>query len=169
MKTAKTDTTTIDSLKRLIVKVLRLGTQDVQTSRQIAPFGLDSNPIKDMVAIQSETSIKGETVVIGYIGKEHVTKVGETRLYSTDSDGGLKSTVHLLDDGTLELLGNDNYAVKYNELETAFNQLKSDFNAHTHITSATVGAALTLGVIAPPTSPSTANISPAKNVNIKTN
>mgnify|MGYP003677839819 CR=1 FL=1 len=166
MKTATTSSTTINSFKRMVVKILRLGNQDVQTSFQVSPFGFDSNPIKDMVAIQSETSIKGETVVIGYIGKEHVTKVGETRLYSTDANGVLKSTVLLTDTGALELLGNDNYAVRYNELETAFNQLKSDFNnfANAYVAGGPTVVGLPVIVV-----PSTADIAPAKNEDIKTN
>ncbi len=161
MKTGKVDSGLIDAAKTLIVKVLRLGNQDVQTSKQVSPFGVDSNPIKDMIAIQGETSIKGETVIIGYIGKEHITKPGETRIYSTDENGVLKSTVYLKDDETLELMGDVNFAVKFNELQTAFDELKLKFNTHIHPASS--------GTTSPTTTPSTANISAAKNDKIKTN
>tara|TARA_R110001632_G_scaffold50157_3_gene125244 strand:+ start:369 stop:863 length:495 start_codon:yes stop_codon:yes gene_type:complete len=164
MKTGKVDNGIVDAAKRMVVKILRLGANDVQTSKQISPFGVDSNPIKDMVAIQGETSIKGETVIIGYIGKEHITEAGETRLYSTDADGVLKATIHLKADDTLEMMGDSNFAVKFNELETAFNELKTKFNSHTH-TGVTAGA----GVTGTTPTPSTANISAAKNIKIKTN
>lgn len=154
MKTGKVDSGTIDGVKRLVVKILRLGNSDVQTSKQISPYGIDSNPIKDMVAIQGETSIKGENVIVGYIGKEHITEAGEIRLYSTDSDGVLKSTVYLRDDETLELMGDSNFAVKYNELKTAFDLLKVSVDANSAINSLP---------------PSAANISAAKNDKIKTN
>jgi hypothetical protein len=161
MKTAKTDSTTINSLKNLVVKILRLGNADVQTSKQIAPFGLDSNPIAGMVAIQGETSIKGENVIIGYIGKEHITEAGETRLYSTDENGVLKSTVYLKKDDTLELMGDSNFAVKFNELEIVVNEIQSKLNTHIHpLSSGTSSATAT---------PSTSNISSAKNTKIKTN
>ena len=163
MKTSKVDSAIIKA-KTLIVKVLRLGNADVQTSKQISNFGIDSNPIKGMVAIQGETSIKGETVIIGYIGKEHIAESGETRLYSTDENGVLKSTVYLKKDETLELMGNSNFAVKFNELQTSFNELQTKFNTHTHI-GVTAGA----GVTGTTATPSTANISAAKNQKIKTN
>lgn len=69
------------------------------------------------------------------------------------------------------------FMVRYNELESAFNQLKSDFNDFlsqqfaTHIhpatTTATVGASATPGVVtvsptATPTTPSNADITPSK-------
>lgn len=76
----------------------------------------------------------------------------------------------------LTLLEGTDFAVRYNELETAFNQLKSDFdalvtdyNSHTHpaTTTATVGPGPTLGdvTVTPTTttgSPTTADITPAK-------
>jgi len=164
MKTGKVDSGTFNAAKNLIVKILRLGANDVQTSKQISPYGLDSNTIKDMVAIQGETSIKGENVIVGYIGKQHITESGEIRLYSTDDQGVLKSTIYLKKDETLELMGDSNWAVKFNELETAFNELKSKFNTHVHI-GVTTGASSS-GTT--PT-PSVADISAAKNDKIKTN
>ena len=161
MKTGKVDTGVLNAAKNLIVKILRLGASDVQTSKQISPYGIDSNPVKDMIAIQAETSIKGENVIIGYIGKQHITKQGELRLYSTDENGVLKSTVYLKNDETLELMGNSNFAVKFNELQIAFDELKLKFNTHIHPATA--------GTTSPTVSQSTANISAAKNEKIKTN
>jgi len=87
----------------------------------------------------------------------------------------LEGTIKI-DATEIHLNGDGDTAVKYSELETAFNQLKDDFdnfvstyNAHTHTTTATVGVG-PVGVIAPTTStgsPSTADITPAEEDSIK--
>lgn len=158
MKSATVLSTSIDSLKRTVIKVLRLGNSDVQTSKQLAPYGIDSNPVKDMIAIHAETGLRGDTIIVGYINKESITEAGETRLFSTDSDGVLKSTVYLKNDETLELMGNSNFAVKFNELQAEFNKLNSAFNSHVHASSG-----------APAVPQSSANITLSKNDKIKTN
>ena len=154
MKASKVLSSSVNGLKNVIVKVLRLGNSDVQTSKQVSPFGIDSNPIKNMVAIHSETGITGETIILGYINKECITNPGETRLYSTDLNGVLKSTVYLRDDETIEIMGDSNFAVKYNELAAQFNILKANVDA--------CSSALSLP-------PSTADITLTKNDKIKTN
>jgi hypothetical protein len=35
-------------------------------------------------------------------------------------------------DGTIEINGNSDFAVRYSELKSAFDELKNDFNTHTH-------------------------------------
>lgn len=54
---------------------------------------------------------------------------GERRVYSQDG-GARKATVYWRTDGQLELNGTGDFAVRFNALETAFNRLKSDFDAH---------------------------------------
>jgi hypothetical protein len=57
---------------------------------------------------------------------------GALKLYATDKDG-VEVGSHLLDnDGTHVINGGSDWAVRYSALETAFNQLKSDFDLHTH-------------------------------------
>lgn len=87
--------------------------------------------------------------------------------------------VSVLDDGSIAIKGTEtvmhdgtDWAVQFTEMKSAFDTLKSDFNslvtaynAHIHITTATVGASPTPGVIAPTTStgtPSTADMANAK-------
>jgi len=90
----------------------------------------------------------------------------------------LKSpTITLTASTVLELNGNADFAVRYNSLKTAFDQLKTDhdnfvtlFNAHIHITTATVAATPVPGVIAPTVSPglpSTADMAGAKVTTVK--
>lgn len=77
----------------------------------------------------------------------------------------------------LELQGNADFAVAYTDLKLAFDQLKTDlnalitaYNAHIHVTTATIGPGPALGVISPTVStgtPSTADMSGAKISDIK--
>ena len=75
---------------------------------------------------------------------------GERRVYSQEG-GSRKASIYWCTDGQLELNGTGDYAVRFNALETAFNQLKAEFNAH---------AGHFAGDLQP--TPSTADISGAK-------
>lgn len=111
--------TAFDDLKRRIPKFKRFGNSDVQTSFEASPYGIDSNPIKGMVAVYSETSEKGKTVVVGYLNKNQLAKPGETRLYSTNDSGELKIYCWLKDDGTIEFGGNTDNLIRYEKLNIA--------------------------------------------------
>lgn len=115
--------TQLDSVGRRISKVLRFGKHDVQTGFQVAPYGIDSNPVDGMRAIYSLTAQKGKTVIIGYINVDQLAKSGELRLFSTDDAGDLKFSIWLKDDGTCEVGGNTDNLVRY----TPLNQGLQDF------------------------------------------
>lgn len=163
MQIIKIISSEVDSFNRRVIKFLRFGKRDIQTSFDCAPCGIDANPIKDMVAIYSETTEKGKTVIIGYIKRQQLTAPGELRLYSTDAAGTLKFYTWLRANGTLELGGSTKHLTRFEELESGFNQLRSDFNSfltHVHGGSGTPPA--------PPAVPSTASIATAKINEIKT-
>lgn len=149
-------------LGRRILKVKQFG---VKTALESSPFGVDSNPIKDMIAVYSNTSNDSESVVIGYLNKNQLAQAGETRLFSLDSSGNLQSYLHLKNDGIIEINGNTNFTLKYNELQTVLNTLATNINTeHTAISTA-IGL---LGGSYVPT-PITIDITTAKNETIKTN
>lgn len=169
----KTISTEIDKLKRLIQKVVRLGKDDIQTAPVAAPYGIDSNAVKDMVAIYAESSVKGENVIIGYLNTNCKAEVGGMRIFSTDATGSETFYVYLRSTNNLELGGNSRHLARFEELQTAFNELNNKFNAlvtayngHTHpyinvLAPATTSPTATVG------QPSVANIAPAKIDNIK--
>lgn len=128
MNFVTTISTQLDSLQRRVIKILRMGKNDIQTSDQVAPHGIDSNPVKDMTAVYAATEQKGETVIIGYLNKNMLAAVGEMRLYSTDADGVLQTFVWLKNDGTMELGGGAKNLARFQELKTGFDQLKADLN-----------------------------------------
>ena len=129
--------TAVDSMNRLIQKVRRLGKYDIQTAPIAAPYGVDSNPIEGMMAIFAETSMKGDQVIIGYVNKNAIAEVGGLRLFSTNSAGAEQFYVYLRASNNLELGGDARHLARFEELETAFNELKSAYNSHTHLSTAT--------------------------------
>jgi hypothetical protein len=163
-------------LGSLIVKFLRYGSNDVQTSISAQPFGTDSNPVKDMIAVYAPTSEMGKTVIIGYLNPDAIAEVGGHRIYSTDESGAVKGTIYLRANGDAEINGDTDNMVRFTKLQEAFDALKSDhnslvtaFNTHLHPTAA-------VGPPSPPTpgagipaQQSTADISGAKIDNVKTN
>ncbi len=156
---------TIDNLDRQIIKILGMGTDDVQEINQTAPFGIDSVPIKDMRGVLAGTASNGDALVIGYINKNAIAEAGETRLFSTDDDGQLQIALHLKKDGTMEIGGDSDFMVRFSALETAYNELQGKWNAFA--LAYVPGSPATVGL--PPTLPqSTGDISAAKIDEIKT-
>lgn len=173
MNLVKVISTNTNDLKQRLIKVLRMGRSDVQTPIQATPYGFDSNPIKDMVAVYSKTETDGSTVIIGYLNKNSIAGIGEVRLFSTDENGVEKFYTWLKNDGTIEIGGNQNFAVKFNELKTEFNKLKrshndflTEYKAHTHAGVTSGGSSTAVPVSTQ--SPNNSNIDNAKNDKIKT-
>ncbi len=146
----KTISTAIANLIRT-VKVSRYGKDDTVTGKEAMPYGDDSNPIAGMDAVYLELSSRKNKVIVGYINKQQLADVGEKRIYSTDANGKVQFYIWLHADGTCEFNGKDNHLTQFEALQTAFNELKSDFNNHVHTSNGS-----------PPTVPSTADMSGAK-------
>jgi len=156
-----------------VVQSRLLGRAVTVENPQAAPHGIDSNPVKDMVAIRAETGIKGEAVVIGYLNPNALAAQGENRIYSTDSNGNVVQYFWLKNDGTTEINGTGDFLARFNELKAGFDQLRDDFNTHvqTYNTHLHPGVATGLGNTGPTPStgtPSTASIDTAKIDELKT-
>jgi hypothetical protein len=171
-RATKIISSSFDSLKRRILKFYRLG-KDVQTAHEVAPYGFDSNPIKGMTAIHMETGNNGDTVVVGYVNLNQLAGSGESRMYSTDANGVLKTSIWLKNDGIMEIGGDVDFMVRYSKLAEAFNELKDDhnklvdaFNMHVHAGNNIIATVSVDPKI--PADQSNADIEPAKIVDIKT-
>ena len=81
---------------------------------------------------------------------------GETLIYSYDSAGVIKGKILINEDGEIVVNDGTDFAVRYSALETAFNTLKSEFDAHVH------GGVLSGTASTGATTPSLADITPAK-------
>lgn len=160
MDLVKTISTSFDSFSRRIIKVLRFGLSDVQQTFEASPVGIDSNPAKDLIAIYSDTSRNGESAIIGYIKKNQLADVGELRLFSTDNNNVQKFFVWLKNDGTIQIGGNNDNAVRYAALNAAIQTYLTALN-----TAIAAGVASGGGAYTPP---SPLDISAAKINEIKT-
>ena len=109
-----------------ILKVEQYGPKTVQ---EAAPFGDDSGPIENLTAIYAETAETGEPVIIGYINENQLAGVGEKRLYSLDENGNIAFFIWLKADGTFEIGGNIDNAVRYQKLDDALQAQKNAINA----------------------------------------
>jgi len=113
--------------KSRILKVSQFG---AKTARESMPFGDDSSPLKDMTAIFGTTSENGDNVVIGYINNNQKSLEGEKRIYSLNPiDSSLSFDIILRTDGTCEIGGSSDNAVRFSELEKSYNELRDDLNA----------------------------------------
>lgn len=150
------------------IKLYCFGKDDVREAAQYTPSGIDSSPIKGMKAIYAQTSRSTEPVIIGYINESTVEE-GEIQIFSLNSDGEQQSYVKCVKDGNVELNGNEDFAIAYNDMKDAFDELKEDlntfiddYNLHTHVApSGTTGTPSITGT------PSSADMNAAKVDTIK--
>lgn len=132
--------TTFDKARRRIIKVLRFGLSDVKTALEASPFGIDSSPIPGMIAIYAETNDKGKNTIIGYLNKNQLSETGEMRIFSTDALGILKFYIWLKNDGTCQLGGVVDNAVRFTPLDAATDKFAQDINTElTKIQTAITG------------------------------
>lgn len=173
-KITKVISTQEDAEIRRLIKVLGLGTDDVQEVLQAAPYGDDSNPIENMVSVMSETNDSGESVIIGYINKNQISDVGEKRIFSTDANGNVVMSLHLKNDGTAEFGGNADNLIRFNNTKLVLDELKGDITTLKNALSTWIpvindgGAALKASLTSYFSAPLTENINPSKIDEIKT-
>ncbi len=155
----------LNSITQRVIKFLRFGSRDVQTAIESGPHGIDSFPVKDTVAIYAPTGNAGETVIVGYLLRDKLAQVGETRLYSTSIDGTLKTYIWLKNDGIMHFGGDADYVVSFNNLKTEFEKLQNKWDA---FAAAYVPGSPSVTGLPATLQASGANIDNAKNTNIKT-
>ena len=114
----------IEAGKRFL-KVLQFG---AKTAKESYPFGFDSAPLEDYTAIYADTSNKGESVIIGYINRNQVAKLGEARMYALGSSGELLGYVYARDNGVTEINGGEFSAVRFQNLKNAIYDKDQDIN-----------------------------------------
>lgn len=153
-----------------IVATLKGSAEKGETAQVHGGPGIFSNPAKSVKGVRLR--IGSIDVVISAINYKVAfpETPGETKVFSTDADGEEKAGTIYRADGTQEINGKNDFAVRYSELEAAFNELKHDlndfvtaYNSHQHPTAAT-------GPPSPPTvtgSSSTADITDAKVDTVK--
>jgi len=130
--------------------------------------GDDSPPLPEDRVFIIEKEGTGRYCIIGVLVQSQGAEPGEKKLFSRDENGELKSLIYLKKDGIIELNGNADFAVRFSELESGFNQLKSDHNnflLHVH-SGVTTGPGVS-GPATPPATQSTASVAGSKIEDIK--
>lgn len=161
---AKVISSRIDSFSRLVIKVLRNGKVDVQESIQVAPHGIDSRPVQDLVAIYMKSDQDGKSYVAGYLNRNAVAKIGETRIYSTDESGSEQTYIYLTDDGKIRLGGNVDNLIRYSALDTQLQNQVTAINGQLAAIASAIGGLGGTYIV----TPITLDISTAKIDDIKT-
>jgi len=117
-----------------------------------------------MTAIYSPTAVNSEPVIIGYINTNQVAQEGEKRIFSQSLDGSLSFAIHLKTNGTCEIGGAVDNAVRFNALASSLTASDGLINAElVKIQALFTGLGLTYA-----RSQVTTNISSSKINEIKT-
>lgn len=164
MKLLSVLSTSFDASKRLVVKAWN-GRSDTRTAKQYAPSGIDSNPISGMVAMYSRTELDGAEAIIGYLNINGMAKAGEIRFFSMDGNGAQQGYMWIKADGTLELNGNSDNAVRYSPLSSALSSEANAINIELGKIAAVLNSIIPMSYTPLPIS---INISSAKITNVKT-
>ena len=126
----------------------------IKSPRQISPPGIDAVPIEGdqgVMLVIGQSSGKG--VQIG-VYPDPQAESGEVRFYSRDDNGAQLAFLWIKKDGNIEINGDSDFAVAFNDLKSGFDTLKGDvntfittiFNLHTHVeTGATTATPLPTG------------------------
>ena len=117
----------IEKGRRLIKSFVR-SQRDVQTSYQVAPWGDDSQPVKNARACHAATMAE-DTLILGVINTDQKASEGERRIFATDADGNTVVDIWLRNDGTIEMAGRGDNLVKYIPLNQALATYNSAINA----------------------------------------
>jgi hypothetical protein len=102
--------------------VIGLG-KTTRSAKEIAPYGIDCNPVSGMMALYATTGNNSDRVIIGYINTQQLAAAGECRIYWTDADGNEKGKIWGREDGTVEIAGtsgsvNANHAMQWEAANT---------------------------------------------------
>lgn len=146
------------SQKILMLKCAISGDDDIQSVEYMSHAGDDHiPPIGSIVTILTAGNAWKIAIASNdTVDFDDTLAEGDRKLYSKDN----ASFIKILSDGTIELNGNADFAVAFNDLKAGFDAFVTTFNAHTHPTAAT-------GPPSPPTTPSTDNIDASKIDTIK--
>jgi hypothetical protein len=161
----------------LIECTVDLGSDDTVTCTLYGLAGVDSYPLP---GDEVHVTINDEEYTITAVFRDAQDGFGpgETVVYSRDSDGNIKATVKCTADGNVILNAGTRSAVGFEDLKTAFDQLRTDHDdlygvvsAHGHLSGppgAPTGPAIELPSQAPVIPvPSTADVDPAESETVK--
>ena len=113
-----------DSVRMLDVEMS--SPADIQSVQLVSIGGEDFHPLPGAKVMVAQVGDAWKMAIVLEDGITPTAAAGEKFLYSQDSGGAIAARIKLLNTGIMELNGGADFAVRYNALEAAFNQLKSD-------------------------------------------
>lgn len=123
------------------IKLLCFGKDDVREANDCTPFGVDSQAPAGVRAIYIESTVNGQSTVVGYINKNAKAETGGIRLYSTDSNGTEKTYVYLRANGDIEIGGNSNHMTQYEALNNKLQEQITKINTQLDAIATGIAAA----------------------------
>jgi len=164
MKLSWINSTSLKEGYRMIKSSITKGL--VNTTKVSHPFGFDSNPTENYMAIIAETQSNDEPVIVGYLNPRAIEALspGDSALYSTDANGNIIASIVMRNNGTAELLGTGDNAVRFAPLDSGLQDFKTGIQQELtkiQVAIAGVGGAYTPGTL-------TVDINGAKIDEIKT-
>lgn len=149
--------------KTLLIEVEVADPDDIRTVEWQGPPGIDVQPVVGSRVYFEEVSeiYPIATGIDDGIEPADDLETGAKEIYSQNGSSRA-AKIRLNPDEEIIVNDGQDFAVKFNELKSAFDQLVQDFNDHIHTTTATVAATPTVGTISPPTASSSASIDSSK-------
>lgn len=111
-----------------LLQVELTNADDIQTVEQMRRAGEDSNPQPGARVIVLDLAPSYRVAVAEEDGIEPTVAAGEKEFYSYDDALAKQAHIRILANGDVEINDNTDFAVRYNELETAFNDLQAELD-----------------------------------------
>lgn len=115
----------------------------IESSKASFPVGFASNPAPTFIAIVAETMSNDEPVIVGYLDPNVLEdlNIGDSIMYSTSEGGTKTAKLYLRADGTAEILGNADNAVRFQKLDDGLKAWQTAIQAElTKIATGITGA-----------------------------
>ena len=112
---------------RLLLQVQITDADDLQTVEYMAAPGEDSNPPDGATVLIIDAGRAYKIAIAADDNIEPSMLEGEKKL-SSISAGAIAAFINFLQSGIVEINGNNDFAVRFNELQSAFDEFKDDFN-----------------------------------------
>lgn len=114
---------------RIILQVQLTNPDDIQSVELVTLPGQKEIPINGTRCYILEVSESHKIAFAVDDGIISTVDTGEKELYSLDSDGVIQAFIKLLETGIIEVNGNNDFAVRFNALETALQTMLTALNA----------------------------------------
>jgi hypothetical protein len=127
VKDFRIDTNKGEPQQKIMLSVELIAKDDIQTVELMTHAGQQVIPPIDSLVFVLDYGQCYKIAIAGSDGITPTIDIGEIMLYS--QDGGLiKAFIKFLKDGILEINGNTDFAVAFDDLKTGFDALRTDMN-----------------------------------------